>query len=70
MTGLPLGGIAGHMIRTLTAESQPGSRSYLVSVRCACGSEFPGVITADFSGVLDVGFQMFVSHLAGIAAVE
>jgi hypothetical protein len=70
VTGLPIGGVAGHAIQTLTAENQPASRSYLVSFRCACGGQFPGVITADFSGVLDVGIQMFFSHLAGLAAVE
>ena len=68
MTGVPE--VAGHAIQRLTADLAPVAKAYLVSFRCACGREFPSVTTTDLSGVLDVGIQMFFSHLHAIATVE
>jgi hypothetical protein len=58
--------VADHAIRSLTAERIAESRAYSVSIRCVCGSEFPGVTASDFSGVHDVGLQMFFGHLAAL----
>lgn len=68
MTGVPE--VAGHAIQTLTVDLAPQTRTYFVSLRCACGRDYPSVTACDLSGVLDVGIQMFFTHLASMAEVE
>lgn len=58
-----------HAIRTLHAERAPDSRSFLLSVKCLCGSEYIGIPVAELTGVLDVGLQLFFSHLGAAGQV-
>ena len=59
----------GHAVKTLHAERDTASRAFHLSVKCVCGTEYIGIPVAELTGVLDVGLQLFFSHLGAVGQV-
>jgi hypothetical protein len=68
VTGIP--NLPDHAIQSLTIERVSAEKDtfWTVALLCVCGELYPGAVVAELTGVLDVGLQMFFTHLAASGA--